>query len=379
MAQRFGPINSRHGHRRLNVLFSRARAGMALFTSFGADDVRPAETSNPGCGSSSSISSMSKRGAARRAARPAVRPKSAFEMDLGERLRAHGYEVEARVGVSGARIDLGVLHPDHPGHFLAGIESDGPRFPRQPKRARSRPPARAGAAGSRVDHPSGLVDRLVRRPGRRNREAGAAAGRAAPAPGPHAGGSGRVDGRGGLDNIAGRRSSTAWSDGNGMVLVPKPQTITIRPGGRRWISTAATRSPRLEAFALLAAFRERVIRPANRRTSSRIRSILRDAMIETIVRQRLRHADEWFVKVPLYQRSGTSPAERRLYLDRIAAIIDRIAEGPLSSTRDLSEQPPNGSIPLTRMGQPQPPKSCRRAGVQAGNGGAEGHSGAAAR
>ena len=33
--QRFGPINGKHGHRRLNVLFSRARDKIVLFTSLG--------------------------------------------------------------------------------------------------------------------------------------------------------------------------------------------------------------------------------------------------------------------------------------------------------------------------------------------------------
>ena len=37
MKQRFGPINGKQGHRRLNVLFTRARMRIGLFTSFGMD------------------------------------------------------------------------------------------------------------------------------------------------------------------------------------------------------------------------------------------------------------------------------------------------------------------------------------------------------
>jgi superfamily I DNA and/or RNA helicase len=46
--QRFGPINGKQGHRRLNVLFSRARIRVALFASLGSADVRPSESSAKG-------------------------------------------------------------------------------------------------------------------------------------------------------------------------------------------------------------------------------------------------------------------------------------------------------------------------------------------
>jgi hypothetical protein len=48
LKQRFGPINSKQGHRRLNVLFTRARIRIGLFTSFGSADIRPTDTSAEG-------------------------------------------------------------------------------------------------------------------------------------------------------------------------------------------------------------------------------------------------------------------------------------------------------------------------------------------
>jgi Protein of unknown function (DUF3320) len=61
------------------------------------------------------------------------------------------------------------------------------------------------------------------------------------------------------------------------------------------------------------------------------RSILREAMIETFVRQRFTDPGQWFDKVPGYLRQGTNPAEKGRYLDRIcdivAQLIDRIASG----------------------------------------------------
>ncbi len=77
------------------------------------------------------------------------------------------------------------------------------------------------------------------------------------------------------------------------------------------------------AFAALAAFRDTVIRPAATDWQPN-RSILRDGMIETFIRQRVSTSDEWFTKVPQYQRASTEPTEKRLFLDRICAIVGRI-------------------------------------------------------
>ncbi len=48
VAQRFGPINQDDGWRRLNVLFSRAKQRMQVFSSLGSADVAPGESSGRG-------------------------------------------------------------------------------------------------------------------------------------------------------------------------------------------------------------------------------------------------------------------------------------------------------------------------------------------
>ncbi|MFZ7094019.1 DUF3320 domain-containing protein [Primorskyibacter sp. 2E233] len=53
---------------------------------------------------------------------------SDFEMAVAERLRAKGWTIRTQIGVSKFRIDLGVVHPDKPGEFLAGIECDGAAY-----------------------------------------------------------------------------------------------------------------------------------------------------------------------------------------------------------------------------------------------------------
>lgn len=39
-----------------------------------------------------------------------------------------GWQVASQIGVSRFRIDLGVVHPDRPGDYLAGVECDGATY-----------------------------------------------------------------------------------------------------------------------------------------------------------------------------------------------------------------------------------------------------------
>jgi hypothetical protein len=57
------------------------------------------------------------------------------------------------------------------------------------------------------------------------------------------------------------------------------------------------------------------------------RSILRESMIETLIAQKVRDPNDWFLKIPQFQRTATNPIEKRQYLDRICEIIDRYESG----------------------------------------------------
>ena len=39
-----------------------------------------------------------------------------------------GYNVVSQVGCSGYRIDIGVVDPEQPGHFILGVECDGAMY-----------------------------------------------------------------------------------------------------------------------------------------------------------------------------------------------------------------------------------------------------------
>ena len=70
------------------------------------------------------------RAFARAATGPLGDHESPFEAAVAERLSAKGWVLHPQIGVSGFRIDLGVVDPDASGAFLAGIECDGATYHR---------------------------------------------------------------------------------------------------------------------------------------------------------------------------------------------------------------------------------------------------------
>lgn len=128
VAQRFGPVNSEAGHRRLNVLFTRAKRKLVLVTSLRAADIIPSANANRGVHVLKDFLEFSKTGKLVSGEITGLDAESDFEIHVAERLRQQGYEVVPQVGVDGFRIDLGVKHPSYPYGFLAGIECDGATY-----------------------------------------------------------------------------------------------------------------------------------------------------------------------------------------------------------------------------------------------------------
>ncbi len=62
--------------------------------------------------------------------RPKGEYESPFELVVREALTNKGWILHPHVGVSGFRIDLGVVHPDAQGRYLAGVECDGATYHR---------------------------------------------------------------------------------------------------------------------------------------------------------------------------------------------------------------------------------------------------------
>lgn len=108
----------------------------------------------------------------------------------------------------------------------------------------------------------------------------------------------------------------------------------------------------------------------------RHRSILRDGMIETMVAQRLFDPQDWFRKVPQFQRSGTNPAEKVRYLERICNIVSRFdasssepvpkplafEAAPTLEAGPHRQEPPFSKFAEERMEAPKSPHDVRDVG-----------------
>lgn len=123
--RRFGPITHAGGERRLNVLFSRARQRMEVFSSMRANDIAVGPGISEGVRILRDYLEYAATGKIETGIDTGREPESPFEEYVLTRLRDRGLEVDPQVGVAGFRIDLGVKHPDYPHGYLLGVECDG--------------------------------------------------------------------------------------------------------------------------------------------------------------------------------------------------------------------------------------------------------------
>jgi very-short-patch-repair endonuclease len=131
MKMNFGPLNRAGGARRLNVAITRARAEMIVFCSFPPGFIDTARTTAEAVRDLKDFLSFAERG--RRALNETVGGSlggydSPFEQAVARALRDRGWSVNTQIGVSRFRIDLGIVHPDFPGDYVAGVECDGASY-----------------------------------------------------------------------------------------------------------------------------------------------------------------------------------------------------------------------------------------------------------
>ena len=126
--QRFGAINRASGHRRLNVLFTRARHQLVVYTSLKPTDINADTNLLKGTQVFRDYLTFAATGRLDTGFETGREPDSDFEIFVSERLRQAGYAVVPQVGVAGFFIDLAIRHPEIPGTFLLGIECDGATY-----------------------------------------------------------------------------------------------------------------------------------------------------------------------------------------------------------------------------------------------------------
>jgi very-short-patch-repair endonuclease len=111
----------------LNVLFTRAKYRVEVFTSMRPVDIRAAEGSQPGVHALRAYLEYAENGKLEPGETTGRESDSEFEELVRDRLQERGFGVVPQVGVAGYFIDLAVRHPKRSGYLL-GIECDGASY-----------------------------------------------------------------------------------------------------------------------------------------------------------------------------------------------------------------------------------------------------------
>lgn len=133
VSMNFGPMNKQGGERRLNVAITRARHELRIYSSLRPEQMDLARTQAAGVRDLKHFLQFAERGSIALAEADAGSVgefESPFEKAVALALAAKGWWVKPQIGVSAFRIDLGIVDPEAPGSYLAGIECDGATYHR---------------------------------------------------------------------------------------------------------------------------------------------------------------------------------------------------------------------------------------------------------
>ena len=127
--QHFGPINTDLGWRRLNVLFTRAKQQIRVFSSMTAADVKVSDPNvKRGRRALHDYLEYAAHGRLHGGSASGAAPDNDFERFVKNRLEARGFDVDCQVGVAGYFLDLAVSHPAFPDGYICGVECDGATY-----------------------------------------------------------------------------------------------------------------------------------------------------------------------------------------------------------------------------------------------------------
>ncbi|MBO5717427.1 MAG: DUF4011 domain-containing protein [Alistipes sp.] len=128
VAMNFGPLNRDGGERRLNVAVSRARYEMKVFSSLKAEDIDLYRSNAKGVQYLKSFLEYAERGKVALMHMDygvKTKAKDAFVESVAKALQAKGYAVNTNIGSSEYRVDIGIIDPENPDHYLLGLLCDG--------------------------------------------------------------------------------------------------------------------------------------------------------------------------------------------------------------------------------------------------------------
>ncbi|QKJ22307.1 DUF4011 domain-containing protein [Poseidonibacter lekithochrous] len=123
--QRFGPINGDHGWRRINVLITRAKKRIVVFTSMVSNDIGHSE-GNRGRMALKNYLQYIESGHVEsvQGTTTGKEPDSPFEESVIRYIQSLGFIAQPQVGVAGFYIDIGIM-VEGSYNYILGIECDG--------------------------------------------------------------------------------------------------------------------------------------------------------------------------------------------------------------------------------------------------------------
>lgn len=129
---RFGPINSKGGYRRLNVAVTRAKDKVICVSSMKFYQMNPPETSR-GAVLLQKYLEYAEKGrevlvASKILKKDVAEADSDFEISVQNALENLGYVIHRQIGASGFSIDLAVVNPENQNEYILGIECDGAAY-----------------------------------------------------------------------------------------------------------------------------------------------------------------------------------------------------------------------------------------------------------
>ncbi|MBY0410434.1 MAG: DUF559 domain-containing protein, partial [Burkholderiaceae bacterium] len=133
VSMNFGPLNRDGGERRLNVAVTRARHALRVYSSLRGEQMDLSRTKANGVRDLKHFLEFAEYGP--RALTQSHHGsqgdfESPFESSVAAALGRKGWQVHTQIGASSFRVDLGVVHPDFAGRYLAGVECDGATYHR---------------------------------------------------------------------------------------------------------------------------------------------------------------------------------------------------------------------------------------------------------
>jgi len=134
LSMNFGPINKEGGERRLNVLISRAREKVNVFSSITGDDFDLTKTQSIGAKYLMEYLDYAKSGGDIQSVQDAFDisneydDENPFERSVAQQMSLAGIKAIPQVGQSGYKIDFGIIDPDDSSKFILAVECDGASY-----------------------------------------------------------------------------------------------------------------------------------------------------------------------------------------------------------------------------------------------------------